>query len=262
MPNSLPILIVGGFGASWNIYQPFRQVLETVSNRPVFVTRLEMLDWLSVIVSDDYSNLLKRLHHSVVDTLRRTNAERLVLLGHSAGGILSRIYMGDQPYGYERLVFNGFQRVATLVTIGTPHTSPRRGRFGGLNQIAFVQEHYPGAYWRFIRYVSIISKSIFGVKNGTPQERNACEGYMMLTGECAQWGDGVVPLSCSTLAGAKNVVLSELRHDPRPDERVWYGHNEHTVRSWWEHVEQAEREPVAGTLDVSSVAYTTEDSVM
>lgn len=247
MPNSLPILIVGGFGASWNIYQPFRKALEVVSNRQVFITRLETLDWLAVIVSDDYSNLLKRLHRSVADTLRRSGAQRLVLLGHSAGGVLSRIYMGDQPYGPERLVYNGFQHVSALVTVGTPHTTPKRGRFGGLNQIAFVQTNYPGAYWRFIRYITVMSDSIVGSKTGLPHERAACESYSMLTNECEQPGDGVVPISCGGLEGARNLVLEGLRHDPRPDERPWYGHNEAIIQRWWGEVEQAEREPVPGT---------------
>lgn len=254
MPNSLPILIVGGFGASWNIYQPLRKTLATVSGRPVFLTRLEMLDWLSVIVSDDYSNLLKRLHISVTDTLRRTDASRLLILGHSAGGVLARIYMGDQPYGPEKLVYNGFQQVATLVTIGTPHTTPKRGRFGGLNQIGFVQTNYPGAYWRFIRYVSVISPSIKGARSGAPHERGACESYMMLSNECEQWGDGVVPVSCSQLDGAWNVSVDGIRHDPRPDERPWYGQDEQTVRLWWDHVEQAERESVPGTYHEPSLS--------
>lgn len=252
MPNSLPILIVGGFGVSWHTYQNFQYMLARVSARPVYIARLETLEWLSVVLSDDYGNLLRRLDLAVQDTLRRTGAERLALVAHSAGGILSRIYLGDQPYGQGRLVFNGFQRVATLVTIGTPHTSPKRGRFGGLNQIGFVHTHYPGAYWRFIRYVTVIAKGILGIKDGNQQERNAWEAYRMLTDDGTQWGDGVVPLSCSVLEGARHVVVDGLRHDPRPDERPWYGQSEETIELWWEHVEQAEREPAIANLDASS----------
>jgi pimeloyl-ACP methyl ester carboxylesterase len=252
MPNSLPVLIVGGFGVSWHSYQPFRKVLANVSNRSVSVARFETLDWLSVIVSDDYGNLLKRLHVAVTETLRRTRAERLVLVAHSAGGVLSRIYMGDQPYGRERLIFNGFQQIATLVTIGTPHTSSKRGRFGGLNQIAFVEENYPGSYWRFIRYVSVISKNVRGVKEGLPHERSAWESYTMLTHEGDQWGDGIVPISCGLLEGAHHVLLEGISHDPRPDEWPWYGHDEETVCSWWTHVERIERESIRGKRNVAS----------
>ncbi len=259
MPNSLPILVVGGFGTSWQTYQPFRRILAQVSKRPVFVTRLETLEWLSVIVTDDYSHLLKRLNMAVTDTLRRTDSKRLLLLGHSAGGVLARIYLGDQPYGREQLVYHGFQRVATLVTLGTPHTTPTRGRLGGLNQITFVETHYPGAYWRFLHYGTVISRSIFGSQSGSPHERNAWNSYTMLTDEGAQWGDGVVPLSCAVLEGAHHVELDGVRHDPLPDERPWYGHNEDVVRSWWSHVEHIEREPVRGQARDTAEEETTEE---
>lgn len=237
MSNSLPILIIGGFGASWQAYQPLQRNLEAVTKRRVFIARIETLDWMGVIVSDDYSSLLKRLHVSVNDTLRRSQAQQLMLVAHSAGGILSRIYLGDQPYGREKVVFNGFQRVTTLVTLGTPHTTTKQGRFGGVNQIRFAQTHYPGAYWRFIRYVTVISKGIRGVKNGSSAERNAWNSYEMLSDSGDQWGDGVVPLANGVLEGAHQVVLEGLRHDSLPDERVWYGHDETTVRAWWNHVE-------------------------
>lgn len=241
MTDTLPILIVGGFGASWHAYQPFQRVLEAVSKRRTFITRLATMDWMSVVVSDDYSTVLKRLNTAILDTLRRTQAQQLMLVAHSAGGILSRIYLGDQPYGAERLVFNGFQRVKTLVTLGTPHTTTRTGRFGGMNQIAFAQTRYPGAYWRFIHYITVISKGILGNKEGTPPERNAWDSYMMLSDNGNQWGDGIVPLSCGVLDGAHTVIVEGLRHDQLPDERVWYGHDETTIKTWWSHVEQVER---------------------
>jgi len=247
MPDSLPILIIGGFGASWQAYQPLRQILEKVAHRRVFITRLVTLDWLSVVVSDDYSPLLKRLHTSVNETLRRTRSQQVMLVAHSAGGILARMYLGDQPYGRERLVFNGFQRVTTLVTLGTPHATTKLGRFGGLNQITFAQNTYPGVYWRFIHYVTIISKTIYGVKDGTTQERSAWNGYSMLTDNGEQWGDGIIPLSCSVLEGATHIQLEGLRHDPRPDEQPWYGQNEEAINLWWHYVEEAEREPLPGT---------------
>jgi pimeloyl-ACP methyl ester carboxylesterase len=242
MPNSLPILIIGGFGSSWQQYTPLQKLLLTVSGRPVFIAPIALFDWVSVAASDDYSRLLTILDRAITTTLQETKRDQLVLLAHSAGGVLARMYLGDQPYGRHKLVFNGFQQVATLVTLGTPHNATRTGRQGGLNQIAFVQRVYPGAYWRFMRYVTIMSKGIFGVKGGTPPERGAWESYRMLTGEGGQWGDGVVPLDCGLLDGARHVILEELRHDPRPD-RPWYGQDETTVYSWWHIVEETEREP-------------------
>lgn len=244
MPNSLPILIIGGFGSNWQQYIPLQQLIVAVSGRPVYIAPIALFDWLGVVASNEYTGMLGILDRAVAHTLQDTKRERLVLVGHSAGGILARIYLGDQPYGKRKLVFNGFQRVSSLVTLGTPHHATQTGRQGGLDQIAFVQKTYPGAYWRFIHYVTIISKGIFGKKNGGPPERGAWQSYQMIMGEGAQWGDGVVPLCAGLLDGARHVILEGLRHDFRPD-RPWYGQDEETVRSWWSIVEAVERETLA-----------------
>lgn len=231
-----PILIVGGFGSSFSQYQPLRAMLMAASGRPVMITPISLLDWLGVVTSDSYGALLRILDRAVQATLAAHHARRLTLVAHSAGGVLARIYLGDQPYGPRRLVYRGFERVSSLITLGTPHTATRRGRQGGLNQIAYVQATYPGAYWQSIRYVSVIGKGIFGVRGGAPPERGAWQSYSLLNGDGAQWGDGVVPLACGLLAGSRHVIVPGLRHDLRPD-RPWYGSSEAIVRDWWAQVE-------------------------
>lgn len=240
-----PILIVGGFGSSYPAYSQLQGFLAQASARPVATAPITLLDWAGVIASDSYGALLRILDRAVRDTLAAHGARRLTLVAHSAGGVLARIYMGDQPYGPRRLVFNGFERVATLVTLGTPHRTTRSGRQGGLNQIAFAQAAYPGAYWRFIRYVSVIGKSIYGERAGPPPERGAWQSYTLITGDGAQWGDGVVPLAAGLLEGSRRVTIPGLRHDPRPD-RPWYGSSAAIVGAWWEQVEIAEAEATPG----------------
>lgn len=243
--GSEPVVIVGGFGSNYQQYAALRGYLAELGGRPVAVAPLTLLDWAGVVASDSYGALLRILDRAVRQSLADNGARRLILVAHSAGGVLARIYMGDQPYGPRRLVYNGFERVAALVTLGTPHTATRTGRQGGLNQIAFAQARYPGAYWRFIRYVSVIGRGIYGAPDGPPPERGAWQSYRLLTGEGAQWGDGVVPLDAGLLAGSREVVVPGLRHDPRPD-RPWYGSSAAIVRSWWDEVELALQAPVAG----------------
>lgn len=240
-----PVLILGGFGSNYGQYTPLRAYLARVSGRPVSVAPLTLLDWAGVVASDSYGALLRILDRAVRQSLAEHGARQLILVAHSAGGVLARIYLGDQPYGPRRLVYNGFERVAALVTLGTPHTATRTGRQGGLNQIAFAQARYPGAYWRFIRYVSVMGKGIYGAPDGPPPERGAWQSYRLLTGEGAQWGDGVVPLDAGLLDGSRKVIIPGLRHDPRPD-RPWYGSSAAIVRSWWDEVELALQAPVAG----------------
>lgn len=232
MDTTAPILIIGGFASHWQTYRPLQAILQTVAQRQVFIAPLTLLDWLGVLVSDDYGGLLQQLDQSVQATLRATNAERLVIVAHSAGGVLARIYMGDQVYGRQRLVFNGFQRVETLLTLGTPHTTARSGRIAGLNQVAFVQRTYPGAYWRFIRYVSVMGRAVQGKRNGTASERNAWQSYQLVATDGGLAGDGIIPLAYGLLEGAQHIILDGIRHDPRPG-APWYGQDAEVVRRWW-----------------------------
>lgn len=241
-----PILIVGGFGSNYPQYSDLRTYLQKVSGRHVAIAPLTPLEWAGAVISDSYGALLRVLDRSVREILNEQQMHRLILVAHSAGGVLARIYMGNQPYGPRKLLYHGFERIAALATLGTPHTTKRTGRQGGLNQIAFVQAHYPGAYWRPVRYISVMGRGIYGVADGPPPERGAWQSYRLITGEGAQWGDGVVPLESGLLEGSRKVIMPGLRHDPRPD-RPWYGSSVPIVQGWWEQVELALRDHHGGS---------------
>ncbi|PDV97646.1 esterase/lipase family protein [Candidatus Chloroploca asiatica] len=240
-----PILIVGGFGSNYSLYNQLQQLVGQVSGRVVKVAPITLFEWTGVVASDSYGALLRVLDLAVRDILAEQQTRKVILVAHSAGGVLCRIYLGDQPYGPRRLVYNGFNHVSALVTLGTPHTTTRLGRQGGLNQIAFVQARYPGAYWRFMHYISVMGRGIYGVQQGQPPERGAWQSYAMIDGSGEQWGDGVVPLTAGLLEGSRKVIIPGLRHDPRPD-LPWYGTNAAIVRAWWEQVELALQEPTQG----------------
>jgi pimeloyl-ACP methyl ester carboxylesterase len=233
IPLHSPILIVGGFASSPRQYEPLRVSLAAASGLPVMIVPISLLDWLGVVASDSYGSLLRILDLAVRAALADHAAGQVMLVAHSAGGVLARIYLGDQPYSPRRLCYHGHQRVSALITLGTPHSAVGQGRQGGLNQIAYVQRVYPGAYWPSVRYVSVIGKGIFGALDGPPPERGAWQSYRLLGAEGAQWGDGVVPLENGLLAGSRKLVIPGLRHDNRPD-RPWYGSSDAIVRAWWE----------------------------
>lgn len=236
-----PLVIVGGFGLNFSQYEPLRRHLAALSGRPVSITSLTPFDWLGVIASKSYGALLRILDRAVRAALNATSARRVTLVAHSAGGVLARIYLGDQPYGPRRLVYSGFEHVGALVTLGTPHWTTHTGRHGGLDQVRFVQRIYPGAYWRTVRYVSVMGRGVFGAQAGSPAERTAYQNYSLLSGDGAQWGDGVIPLQSGLLEGSRHVVLAGLRHDGRAAQ-PWYGGSTELVRTWWQQVEAAERE--------------------
>ncbi|WP_322494632.1 lipase [Chloroflexus sp.] len=231
MMNTAPILIVGGFASDPQLYKPLRAHLAEVSGRPVFIAPINRLDWAWVALADSYAELLRKLDRAVNDLIAQTGSSRVTLVAHSAGGVLARIFLGDQPY--RGRAYHGHHRVDMLITLGTPQRTEREGRIGGLNQTRWADEHYPGAYWPDVQYVSVIGRSIFGDPNGLPPERGAYQSYRLISGEGAQWGDGVTPLHHGLLPGSLQIIIPGLRHDPRPD-RLWYGSSPATVAVWWQ----------------------------
>ncbi|KAL3940000.1 MAG: hypothetical protein SGBAC_005374 [Bacillariaceae sp.] len=64
--------------------------------------------------------------------------KKIALIGHSAGGWISRIYLSDQEYGGK--VYNGSNYVHSLVTLGTPHASAPGPAFAGISWINEQEE--------------------------------------------------------------------------------------------------------------------------
>ena len=60
------------------------------------------------------------LHERIEEICRRTGHEKLVIVGHSMGGLVARAYLRD----------HGANRVARVITLGTPHSGTGLARFG------------------------------------------------------------------------------------------------------------------------------------
>jgi pimeloyl-ACP methyl ester carboxylesterase len=233
MFSPVPIVLIGGFGFDWRLYRPVRDRLAIVSQQPVAIAPINSLEWLQVMLSNDYSGLLRALHSGILDTLRSTHRDQLQLIAHSAGGVLARIYLGDQPYGDNQTAYHGTRYVSRLVTLGTPHWTTRAGRRAGQTQIAFANQHYPGAFHPTVNYASVGSRAILGNRQGSKLERSASEAYGMLSEDSEVPGDGIIPLENALLAGGQQIVMDDLRHDRR-DGHHWYGQDVATIRRWWE----------------------------
>jgi len=227
-----PIVIVGGFLTDPPRYRRLGLLLHELSGRPVFVASISLPDWLWATAQDDFTGLLRKLSGTVSAVLRQTGAARVEIVAHSMGGLLSRLYLGDQPYGPHKVAFAGYQRVTRLVTVGTPHQSQRAGRQAGLNQVRWVMQRYPGAYWPSVEYVTVMGSGIVGRPAGSLAERAAYAGYTLFDGRGDQVGDGVVPLSCGMLEGARQIELPDVHHGPRAL-RPWYGEDAETLLRWW-----------------------------
>ncbi|MCA1688585.1 MAG: hypothetical protein LC714_08355 [Actinobacteria bacterium] len=114
-----PIVLVGGL-ASWPWrYREFARILREISDSEVHIAQITPLDWLIGRIRG-YGQLVFALASVVDRALLESDSDKVVLIGHSAGGIACRVYLGgDPPYGGRR--YSGHRRVSHLITLGSPH---------------------------------------------------------------------------------------------------------------------------------------------
>lgn len=216
----LPIVILPGYLAGAVEYRVLEETLQRLGF-PTATVPLRWQDWVPTIGGRSIAPILRVLDTTVKQMLQQYDAAKITLVGHSAGGWLSRIYLGEKPYcvhpnDTDDRVWSARDRVATLVTLGTPHTSLERWTRKNLD---FVNLSYPGAFYSDVRYVCVAGKAVYGDRW---RSWLAFSSYKLTCGQGNTWGDGITPIEVAHLKGAENLVLDGAMHSPRGD-RVWYG---------------------------------------
>ncbi len=217
----LPVVILPGYLAGAAPYRPMEEGLAALGYAAVTVP-LRRSDWFPTLGGRSVSPILNKLDMTVQTVREQTGSDRIILVGHSAGGWISRVYLGEVPYLIHKGdsgtgVWNGKSVVHTLVTLGTPHTSQERWTRRNLD---FVNGHYPGAFHPQVRYLCVAGKSVLGHRKlGT---WFAYSSYELTCGRGDVWGDGITPVESAHLKGAENLTLENVIHSPRPG-REWYG---------------------------------------
>lgn len=228
--NPLPTVILPGYLAGALEYEPLRQTLEA-RGFPARVVPLRVRSWLPTVGGRPITPILKLLHATLQQTLQEFGTEQVNLVAHSAGGWIARIYLGSVPYGGQ--VWGGRDQVATLISLGSPHTSQERWTKGNLD---FVNDHYPGAFWPQVNYICMAGKVIRGQRLGLGSLREnyltwlAYNSYLLTAGQGDLWGDGITPIEAAHLQGATNITLPDCYHSGRGGRR-WYGTPE-VVEEW------------------------------
>ncbi|MEO1620863.1 MAG: lipase [Cyanobacteria bacterium J06632_3] len=224
----LPTVILPGYLASAQPYREMEQALADVGF-PAVTVPLRRRDWLPTIGGRSVINIIQALDATAQRAMVDHSCNQINLVGHSAGGWISRIYLGHVPYDIhasdrERtLPRPANSHVQTLITLGTPHVSQERWTRKNLD---FVNHHYPGAFYEDIDYICIAGKSVEGKKS----DWFTFNSYKLTGGEGYTWGDGVVPLAAAHLSGANNITLDDVLHSPRLD-ALWYG-SPTVVKDW------------------------------
>lgn len=218
-----PIVIVGG--ATWwpASYRDFANTLREISGSDVHVVPVTPVDW-AVGYLRGFGQLVFEVASTVDRALLESEAKRAVLVGHSAGGLACRVYIGgDPPYGGRR--YSGHRRVGSLITLGTPHAVRDTER---LAPIARVNDLFPGALHAAtgLRYLSVAGDSIDGASSQKARRR-----YERLVDDGRVKGDGIVPVESALLPGSENLVLGGIHHNRRLGR--WYGSDGETVAQWW-----------------------------
>lgn len=231
----LPTVILPGFLEAAIAYRPLEQFLQQLSF-PTVTVPLQRRDWFPTLGGRPMTPILLQLHRTVKQVLQQYNTSKVNLIGHSAGGWISRIYLGEKPYLGRSAVapisaWEAYRFVATLVTLGTPHISQERWTRWNLD---FVNDNYPGAFYNSqVCYVCVAGKSIFGQRQRGSWL--AYSSYRLTCGEGNCWGDGITPIAAAHLEGADNLILEGVKHSPKAP-GIWYG-SPQVIPSWVSYLE-------------------------
>ncbi len=219
----VPIVIVGG--ATWwpSSYRDFAKTLQEISGCEVHVVPITPLDWALGYLRG-FGQLVFEVASTVDRALLESEAKKAVLVGHSAGGLACRVYVGgDPPYGGRR--YSGHRRVERLITLGAPHNVRNDRR---LAPITRVNDLFPGALHADagLRYLSVAGDAVDGAAS-----RRARKRYERFVEDGSVGGDGIVPVGAALLPGSENIVVDGVHHNRRLG--LWYGSDRETVGRWW-----------------------------
>lgn len=158
------------------------------------------------------------------------------LIGHSAGGWISRVYLSDRKYGGK--AYSGTRFVHSLVTLGTPHLDAPGPAFSGIR-------------WVDKEEALVRSLAVGGSGFGLNEWGSFTLGAYRFCGfeDAATTGDGVTPLESSfAYVGAEKLEIPDVHHinwmdtfgaalvskeltEDHRGGKPWYG-SPHIVQQW------------------------------
>lgn len=287
-----PVVICPGFGNDRvDYYQPLQQprevglvaALERRGFDPelIFTLPVERKDWIRVAgglldwkfytnqalpTGNGYGWYLERFRETVDEAYNAVDIEgkeeegqRVLVIGHSAGGWLARAGMGDGLWCPETQTRTA-ERICGLVTVGAIHRPPVSvGSCVTRGALAYTDETYPGAFLKEegVAYVSVGGDAVVGDNTKEDEEeaddkseadklyaargegkaaRVAYTSYEAVCGTGTVTGDGVVPLEWTQLDGSKQLQLQGVVHSINeagttiPTDK-WYG-SEGVIDRW------------------------------
>jgi pimeloyl-ACP methyl ester carboxylesterase len=224
------IVIIGGYNSLWPTYLQMARHLEDLTGLQAVGVPLMPWHWWLAGREEDATNILEKLEETMAWARRKFRADRFVLVGHSAGGLIARLYLCQQPVWGR--VYGGLEQVTMLLTLGTPHCSSRGANSGWFlsdeaNHLAPGTPHADRVHYR-----TVAGRYVQGHEEGSYRERRAFRTHRFFNGRGDVWGDGLVPVPCARLDGAETVILEGVSHSAKFGRR-WYGGSKAIIRRWW-----------------------------
>ena len=236
------VLVLGGFLTSPPLYRPFTARLLDRGAVDVVVGNVWTMDWL-LAARRGLGPIVTRSGRALLAASARSaelaQGAPVLVIGHSAGGMSARVLTAKEPFAGRHLNASG--RIGAIVTLGTPHVvsldhGPQRA---GTEAAAFANRVVPGpAFAPGTGYLAVGSRRMTGRPHGTLRERRAWGVYRTLVpdpiaadaaGEIT--GDGLIPLECALLPGARAITLDDADHGQSIG-TDWYG-AERFIDAWW-----------------------------
>jgi alpha-beta hydrolase superfamily lysophospholipase len=210
-----PTLILGGFLITPEAYGPMATAIAAASGQRVAVVPASRGDWLLTSWTLGWTRLLERAQALLLELAAASPTGRVNLVGHSSGGVMLRLLLGDEPFAGR--IYGHRPRVQSLVSLGSPHQAIR-----GTALRQLVDQRYPGAFFADqLAYLAVAGAV-------TPEQlRPRARGlmtrsYSAINNNPNSRGDGLVPLSSALLAGAEPLLLEGVGHGGWFAQR-WYG---------------------------------------
>jgi alpha-beta hydrolase superfamily lysophospholipase len=210
-----PTLILGGFLITPEAYAPMAEAIAVATAQAAVVVPASRGDWLLTSWSLGWTRLLDRAQALLLELAAASPTGRVNVVGHSSGGVMLRLLLGDEPFAGR--VYGHRGRVQSLVTLGSPHQAIRAT---ALRQL--VDQRYPGALFKQELSYLAVAGAIESEQLRPRARRLMARSYSAINNDPTSRGDGLVPLSSALLAGAEPLVLEGVGHGGWFAER-WYG---------------------------------------
>ena len=257
-PTDPTVLVIGGFLSSPPVYGPFRERLLERGVRHVEIARIWTPDWV-LSVRRGGGPIATRAARSLLKAVEVADGVPLLIVGHSAGGVVARVLTATEPYEGRR--FAGARRIGAIVSLGSPHINAMEAdpaRWKGSGSATFANQCVPGAFWApRVGYLSVASRWLAGPEPGAERdgrEKTARRFYEQVLAPpypSVIEGDGLIPVEAALLPGAHHIVLDDVAHAPGARHR-WYG-SQDVIDAWWPAALETWQGALAARADVAAV---------